>query len=217
MIRLDSYSQWTGRNRAADGKATFDEALQNYARIREQLAGQAYLLDIWLTGWLEAANAVTAFSAVEKGQQAAVELRSLCRDLLTGHEADTAHPFYEQVKTYTAEHPLQYRELYTRMSVCFCRLAFDFLNGAAPRFQAEQQKAVREVLDLVDHESQYRQICRELNGEDAMCALLASLRRCFLSADPMLCFYHGFANELLNELTMQDRETGKTVAQLLNG
>ena len=95
-------------------------------------------------------------------------------------------------------------------------LAHDFLEtAAAKRFYEEQEQSVSDVLDIAELRELYRKICGVLGCEEEMQSINSLFRQRFLLITPINACLQGLTDDLLYELTYQDKESSRTVFQLL--
>lgn len=192
-------------------------ALLSLARnIRLKLGRQGYLLDSYLSLFLEAANAVLVYEAASDGFERGGELRSLCFDVIDRGGTEKEHPLYASaLNTLIARTDmLHYQERQTRMNLLYAILSDEFLPFIAKHFQREVDDRLgashysQKMINLFERIS-------EVVGEPLMETLNLRLKQRFLLAPLVPVFAQGVTNDLLDCLTSRDSETSKQVFQLL--
>ena len=215
MSTFENYTDFIGEDPSAQMRSAFDGLMEQTKAIRERLGGKAYLMDRFLNCLLTSVNHSLAYCASSDGFDTACELRTLCRDIIGGRERSKGYPFYEQAKAYIETHPLDCQEDSTKAALYAVALAHDFLESAAKRFYAEQEESVSDVLDIAELRELYRKICGMLGGEEEMRTINSLFRQRFLLITPINAYLQGLTDDLLYELTYQDKESSRTIFQLL--
>lgn len=184
--------------------------------IRLKLGRQGYLLDSYLSLFLEAANAVLAYEAAEDGFERSGELRSLCFNVIDRGNTEKDHPLYDMaLNTLIARTDiLRYQERQTRMHLLYTILSDEFLAFIAKHFQQEVDDRLGTVYDSQKLINLFSRIS-EVVGEPLMETLNLRLKQRFLLAPLVSVFAQGLTNDLLYCLTSRDSETSKQVFQLL--
>lgn len=184
--------------------------------IRLKLGRQGYLLDSYLSLFLEAANAVLIYEAADDGFERGGELRSLCFNVIDRGGTEKDHPFYgKALNTLIARTDiLHYQERQTRMNLLYAILSDEFLPFIATHFQQEANDRLgtaydsQKLIDLFDRIS-------GVVGEPLMETLNLRLKQRFLLTPLVTVLAQGVTNDLLYCLTSRDSETSKQVFQLL--
>ena len=215
MNTFEKYMDFIGEDPSAQMRYAFDGLMEHARAVRKRLGKKFYLLDRYLNCMLTAVNHSLAYCASSDGFDTSCELRGMCRDILTGRERMKSHPFYGQAKTYIEKHPLDCQEDATKAALYAAALTHDFLETAAKRFCEEQEESVSDVLDIAELRELYRKICVLLGGEEEMQAINSLFRQRFLLITPINAYLQGLTDDLLYELTYQDKESSRTVFQLL--
>ena len=184
--------------------------------IRLKLGKQGYLLDSYLSLFLEGANAMLAYEAGSDGFERGGELRSLCFDVLDRTKAEKDHPFYDTaLNTLIARmDTMRYQERQTRMNLLYVALADEFLPFAVKHFLREAVRRIGDGCDIPKLKGLYQRIS-EVVGEPLMETLNLRLKQRFLTAPMVPVFVQGATNDLLYCLLSRDSETSKQVFQLL--
>ena len=184
--------------------------------IRVRLGKQGYLLDSYLSLFLEGANAMMAYEAGNDGFERGCELRSLCFDVLDRDSKDKDHPFYDTaLNTLIARmDTMRYQERQTRMNLLYAALADDFLPFAVKHFLREAESRIGDNCDIPKLTDLYQRIS-EAVGETLMETLNLRLKQRFLTASLVPVFVQGATNDLLYCLLNRDSETNKQIFQLL--
>jgi hypothetical protein len=215
MNTFEKVTDFIGENSIGQMRSSFDELMEQVSVPRKRLGKQAYILDKYLSYLLKSANNSLAYCASSDGFDTACELRILCRDIIDGRERSKSHPFYEHAKAYIKEHPFDCQEAATKEALYVVALAHDFLEIVAKRFYEEQQRSIARVLDISDARELYQKISRLLGGENEIQNINRLFCQRFLLITPMAGYLQGLTDDLLYELTYQDRESSQMVFQLL--
>jgi len=186
------------------------------ADMRSRLGEQAYLLDSHLRMILEAVAIIPLTHESRVGLGIGSELNGMIRRVTQG-EPEEANPLYEKVKAYIEEHPLPWRESYTRHSMYFAALLGDYAEGAAKEYRQKLAEHIRSHTDFdaVKLRELRRRVCELLGGEADMQRLEDLFRQGFLSVMPMSGFAQGVSDALLSVITSRDEETSKLIFQLM--
>jgi hypothetical protein len=182
--------------------------------IRRKLGKQDYLLDKYIAFILEGMNKPLLQESAESGFPAFSELRHLCLAVMKDETGCRDHPFYEKVKAHIEADPLCYQEAHTKLNLYCIALAGDFFEYAAKEYAHKLKEMQRAVFDIVYLRDLYRRICFVMDGEEQMEKLNLLLRQRFLIVTPMAGFLQGMTNDLLEDLTERDVETGKQAVRL---
>lgn len=184
--------------------------------IRLKLGKQGYLLDSYLSLFLEGANAILAYEAAEDGFDRGGELRHLCFAMIDRNGEEKDHPFYA-----TALHTqiarldmLRYQERQTRMNLMYATLSDEFLPFAVKHFLMGVDDRLGSAYDSLKLNDLFRRIS-EVVGESMMETLNLRLKQRFLFAPLVSFFIQGLTNDLLYCLVGRDSETSRQVFQLL--
>ena len=215
MNTFEKYMDFIGEDPSAQMRYAFDGLMEHARAVRKRLGKKFYLLDRYMNCMLTAVNHSLAYCSSSDGFDTACELRGMCRDILVGRERLKGHPFYGQAKAYIEAHLLDCQEDATKAALYATALAYDFLEVAAKRFYEEQEQSVFDVLDIAELRELYRKICGMLGGEEEMQAINSLFRQRFLLITPINAYLQGLTDDLLYELTYQDKESSLTVFQLL--
>lgn len=95
MNIFETHEGFSGRFDPDSTGGTLLSLLTLAGDIRLKLGRQGYLLDSYLSLFLEGANAMLAYEAGSDGFERGGELRSLCFDVLDRDGTERDHPFYE--------------------------------------------------------------------------------------------------------------------------
>lgn len=193
------------------------QSLLTLARdIRLKLGRQGYLLDSYLSLFLEAANAVLIYEAADDGFERGGELRSLCFDVIDQGGTEKDHPLYATaLNTLIARTDiLRYQERHTKMHLLYAILSDEFLPFMAKHFQQEVDDRLGATYDSPKLTGLFSRISGVV-GEPQMETLNLRLKQRFLLTPLATVFAQGVTNDLLYCLTSRDSETSKQVFQLL--
>ncbi len=181
-----------------------------------KLGRQAYLLDSYLSLFMEGANAILAYEAGSDGFERGGELRSLCFDMLDRGGAEKDHPFYDTALNTLIGRVdiMRCQERQTRMNLPYATLADEFLPFAVKHFLREAESRIGDNCDAPKLTDLYRRIS-EAAGEALMETLNLRLKQRFLTAPMVPVFVQGATNDLLYCLLHRDSETNKQIFQLL--
>lgn len=215
MNTFEKYTDFIGEDPSLQIRSAFDGLMEQVRAVRERLGKKAYLLDRYLNCMLTAVNHSLAYCASSDGFDTACELKGMCRDILVRRERMKGHPFYGQAKAYIEAHALDCQENSTKAVLYAAALTHDFLESATKRFYSEQEQSVSDVLDIAELRELYRKICSVLGDEEEMQAINSLFRQRFLLITPINAYLQGLTDDLLYELTYQDKESSRTVFQLL--
>lgn len=184
--------------------------------IRLKLGKQGYLLDSYLSLFLEGANSVLAYDAASDGFERGSELRRLCFDLIDQTKKEKDHPFYETGLNTLIAHMdmLRYQERQTKMNLLYATLADDYLPYAVKYFLRETEGALGNAYDGPKLTQLYQRIS-EVVREPLMETLNLRLKQRFLVAPLVMLFAQGATNDLLYCLLNRDSETSRQTFQLL--
>lgn len=210
------YGDFCGEDRSAELNRTIRDFFELAADMRSRLGEQAYLLDSHLQMMLEAVAVIPLFHVSRAGSNVGSELNGIIRRVTQG-EPDEANPLYEKVKAYIEEHPLPWRESYTRHSLYFAALLGDYAEGAAKKYRQELAEHIQTHtnFDAVRLRELRRSVCDLLGCETDMERLEDLFRQGFLSVMPMAGFVQGLSDAMLSVITSRDEETSKLIFQLL--
>lgn len=184
--------------------------------IRLKLGRQGYLLDSYLSLFLEAANAVLVYEAADDGFERGCELRSLCFDVIDRGGTEKDHPFYDMALNTLIDRTdiLRYQERQTRMNLLYAILSDEFFPFIAKHFQQEADDRISAAYDSPKLIDLFGRIS-EVVGVPLMETLNLRLKQRFLLTPLVTVFAQGVTNDLLYCLTSRDSETSKQVFQLL--
>lgn len=216
MNIFETHEGFSGRFDPDSTGGTLLSLLTLAGEIRLKLGRQGYLLDSYLSLFLEGANAMLAYEAGSDGFERGGELRSLCFDVLDRDGAEKDHPFYgTALNTLIARmDTMRYQERQTRMNLLYAALADEFLPFAVKHFLREAESRIAESCDIPKLTDLYRRIS-EAVGETLMETLNLRLKQRFLMAPMVPVFVQGATNDLLYCLLHRDSETNKQIFQLL--
>ncbi|MCB6366347.1 hypothetical protein LI291_09195 [Intestinibacillus massiliensis] len=216
MNIFESHEGFSGRFDPDSTGGTLLSLLTLAGDIRLKLGRQGYLLDSYLTLFLEGANAMLAYEAGSDGFERGGELRSLCFDVLDRDGEEKDHLFYDTaLNTLIARMDMiRYQERQTRMNLLYATLADEFLLFAVKHFLREAESRIGDGCDIPKLMCLYRRIS-EVVGEPLMETLNLRLKQRFLIVPIVPVFVQGATNDLLYCLLNRDSETDKQVFQLL--
>lgn len=203
----------TGSFEAGGGLASL---LTQAREVRLKLGKRGYLLDNYLSMFMEASNEVLSFDAADDGFEVGCELRSLCVSLIDRSEKEKGNPLYGKALNTLNENPeiLQYQEQYTRVNLLYVLCFDDYLPMIEEQFMQATNKSISNVYDLPAHRQLYRSIA-EIVGEPIMERFNLSLKQLFLAVPLVSVFVQGLTNDLLYCLSSRDKETSRQIFQLL--
>ena len=95
MNMFESHEGFSGRFDPDSTGGSLLSLLTLARDIRLKLGRQGYLLDSYLSLFLEGANAMLAYEAGSDGFERGGELRSLCFDVLDRDGTEKDYPFYD--------------------------------------------------------------------------------------------------------------------------
>lgn len=202
-----------------DGEVTGNSLLSLFQlakQIQSRLDKQGYLLDCYLSLFLEGVSNALAYEADDEGQQSGGDFQDLCFHALDGTEPEKEHPLCQRVKETYAKlqgEPL-FQERYTQLCLLFFPLADELMAYATTGFVEEQKKALNGVVDEIHLHQLYNQISH-LAGESMIEELNRRLKQRFLIAPLAAVFAQGLTDDLLCRLTARDQETSRQMFQLL--
>lgn len=216
MNIFETHTQFSGRFDPDSTGGSLLALLSLARNIRLKLGRQGYLLDSYLSLFLEAANAVLVYEAADDGFERGGELRSLCFDVIDRGSTEKDHPLYASaLNTLIARTDmLHYQERQTRMNLLYAILSDEFLPFIAKHFQREVDDRLGASYDSQKMINLFERIS-EVVGEPLMETLNLRLKQRFLLAPLVPVFAQGVTNDLLYCLTSRDSETSKQVFQLL--
>lgn len=216
MNIFESHEGFSGRFDPDSTGGTLLSLLTLAGDIRSKLGRQGYLLDSYLSLFLEGANAMLAYEAGSDGFERGGELRSLCFDVLDRDGTEKDHPFYDTALNALIARmdTMRYQERQTRMNLLYAALADEFLPFAVKHFLREAEHRINDNCDIPKLTDLYRRIS-EAVGEALMETLNLRLKQRFLTAPMVPVFVQGATNDLLYCLLHRDSETNKQIFQLL--
>lgn len=216
MNIFESHEGFSGRFDPDSTGGTLLSLLTLAGDIRLRLGRQGYLLDSYLSLFLEGANAMLAYEAGNDGFERGCELRSLCFNVLDRDSKEKDHPFYDTaLNTLIARmDTIRYQERQTRMNLLYAALADDFLPFAVKHFLREAESRIGDNCDISKLTDLYQRISVAV-GETLMETLNLRLKQRFLTAPLVPVFVQGATNDLLYCLLNRDSETYKQIFQLL--
>lgn len=216
MNMFESWEGFCGHVGTDSMGGSLQSLLMSARDIRTRLGKKAYLLDHYLSLFLEGANAMLAYEAAESGFDSGCELRGLCFDAINQTKAQEDHPFYATVNNTlsTKREMLSYEEKATNVNLLYVTLSDAFLPFALKCFLREADFKLGIVLDFQELIELYEQISA-ITGEAVMERFNLRLKQRFLVAPLVSVFVQGFTNDLLYCLSSRDSETSKQVFQLM--
>lgn len=216
MNIFEQHTGFTGCFGSNSTGGTLLSLLAQAAEIRQKLGVRGYLLDNYLSMFLEAANTMLTSEVAEEGFSRSNDLRKLCFSVLDGSEKEKGHPLYNRaVNTHLEKlDMMQYQERQTKMNLFYTLLFDEFLPLAVNQYLEEAKNEISNAYDQPTFLSLYRDIVEEV-GEPLMESLNLRLKQRFLVAPLASVFVQGLNNDLLYTLTTRDRETSRQVFQLL--
>lgn len=216
MNIFETHEGFSGRFDPNSTGGTLLSLLTLAGDIRLRLGSQGYLLDSYLSLFMEGANAMLAYEAGSDGFERGGELRSLCFDVLDRGGTEKDHPFYDTaLNTLIARmDTMRYQERQTRMNLLYASLADDFLLFAVKHFLREAESRIGDNCDIPKLTDLYRRIS-EAAGETLMETLNLRLKQRFFTAPLVPVFVQGATNDLLYCLLHRDSETNKQIFQLM--
>lgn len=183
------------------------------ADIRKRLGKKGYMLEKYLSCFLDGALAVHTHEAAEKGFYAYNEMNELINTVLAGNSDRKEHPLYEKVEEYIKTHPLEFQERETEKRIYSVAMSSVFLEFQAEKYRHEFKKKLRFKFDTVEFDSLHRDIAAA-TGDGSMEKLNLLLRQRFMLVTPMAAFVQGLTDDLLYALTSRDDETSKLTVGL---
>ena len=197
MNIFETHEGFSGRFDPDSTGGTLLSLLALAGDIRLKLDRQAYLLDSYLSLFMEGANAMLAYEAGSDGFERGGELD---RD---GTEKD--HPFYDTALNALIGRVdiMRCQERQTRMNLLYATLADEFLPFAVKHFLREAESRIGDNCDIPKLTDLYRRIS-EAVGKTLMETL-----------NLVPVFVQGATNDLLYCLLHRDSETNKQIFQLL--
>lgn len=216
MNIFESHEGFSGRFDPDSTGGTLLSLLTLAGDIRLKLGRQGYLLDSYLSLFLEGANAMLAYEAGSDGFERGGELRSLCFDVLDRDGTEKDHPFYDTALNTLVSRmdTMRYQERQTRMNLLYASLADEFLPFAVKHFLREAESRIGDNCDIPKLTDLHRRIS-EAAGETLLETLNLRLKQRFLTAPLVPVFVQGATNDLLYCLLHRDSETNKQIFQLL--
>lgn len=216
MNMFESHEGFSGRFDPDSTGGSLLSLLTLARDIRLKLGRQGYLLDSYLSLFLEGANAMLAYEAGSDGFERGGELRSLCFDVLDRDGTEKDYPFYDTALNALTGRAdiMRCQERQTRMNLLYASLADEFLPFAVKHFLREAESRIGDNCDIPKLTDLYRRIS-EVAGETQMETLNLRLKQRFLTAPLIPVIVQGATNDLLYCLLHRDSETNKQVFQLL--
>jgi len=211
----DFKSALVGNLKPKDMRHSFEELLTQAKEIRKQLGERKDLLDRYLSGLSESARSAYADVASEDGVETAQILRFICRDIVLGEKRFINYPFYRHAESYIKSHPVVCKDATTKAALYTIALTHDYLEIEVKRFLHTQGQNLKGMLDRIDLQELFCQICGIIGGEAGMKNLDRLFRERFLIITSLEGFLQGMAGDLMFELTFKDMESSKQVFQLL--
>lgn len=216
MNIFETHTEFSGRFDSDSMGGSLLSLLTLARDIRLKLGRQGYLLDNYLSLFLEAANAVLAYEAANDGFKRGSELRSLCFGVIDRDDTEKDHPLYATARNIliTRMDTLCYQERRTRMNLLYAFLSDDFLPFVVEHFLQEVDEKLNDACDFPTLDDLFGRIC-EMAGESQMETLNLRLKQRFLLAPLVTVFVQGVTSELLYCLISRDNETSRQVFQIL--
>lgn len=216
MNIFETHEGFSGRFDPDSTGGTLQSLLTLAGDIRLKLGRQAYLLDSYLSLFLEGANAILAYEAGSDGFERGGELRSLCFDVLDRDGTERDHPFYDTALNALIARMdiMRCQERQTRMNLLYASLTDEFLPFAVKHFLREAESRIGDNCDIPKLTDLYHRIS-DAAGEPQMETFNLRLKQRFLTAPLIPVFMQGATNDLLYCLLHRDSETSKQIFQLL--
>lgn len=216
MNIFESHEGFSGRFDPDSKGGTLTSLLTLAGDIRLKLGRQGYLLDSYLSLFMEGANAMLAYEAGNDGFERGGELRSLCFDVLDRDGMEKDRPFYDTALNALIGRVdiMRCQERQTRMNLLYASLADEFLPFVVKYFLREAEGRIGNGCDIPKLTDLYQRISDAV-GEPLMETLNLRLKQRFLTAPLVPVFVQGATNDLLYCLLHRDSETNKQIFQLL--
>lgn len=216
MNIFETYTEFFGHFDSDSTGGSLLSLLTLARNIRLKLGRQGYLLDSYLSLFLDAANAVMVYEAADNGFNRSGKLRRLCFDIIDRGDMEKDPRIYNTaLKAMIAQTDvLRYQERHTRMSLLFAILSDEFLFSTVKYFKQEMDDRLNAAYDSQELIYLFKRIS-EAVGEPLMETLNLRLKQRFILVPLVTVFSQGVTNDLLYCLTSRDGETSKQVFQLL--
>lgn len=181
--------------------------------IKSQMGKKAYLLDKYLSTFLDAASEIISSDTVQAGIGAGAELRYLCKLKDYNKESDS-FPFVQKFRNFIETHPLDFEETVTKKSLYLCLLSDEYLETALNEFTKNWRHQIFSRFDTIALNDLFDTIC-SMTGNEKMEQLNHMLYRRFFTVFPADAFVCGFTHNLLYHLTYRDPETKKQIWEFI--
>ncbi len=184
--------------------------LREAASIRKQMGRKGYLLDAYLSDFLEAVTPLSDYEACEEGFSDAGEFRDLCRKAAEQRPTDPAVQEVYGENSWISS----FQESSTRtellQALCLDRQLPVFIRN----FMNKWRNKIGGELDVPAFQELYQRITDEV-GENVMEKFNLHLKQRFMIAPCLGMFLQGMTCDLLLALITEDMETNRRVFQIL--
>lgn len=184
--------------------------------IRDRLGEQGYLLDSYLSLFLEAANAMLAYEAADNGLHDGGRLQRLCFGIADGVSLQRNHPLHAMLRNTPdvwGKTP-RFRVRETRMHLLYAALSDGFLPLAMEGFERELNGRLCDACDPIRLRELFKRISG-IAGEPLMEDLNGRLKQRFILVPLTAVYAQGLTSDLIYHLKSRDSETSRQVFQLL--
>lgn len=203
---------------SVENEATNDTLLSLFQLAKEiqtRLGKQSYLLDCYLSVFLDALSNLVSYKTAEEGLAKNNELQLFFCDLFKGTDQKESSPIYKKAKElfHNQAQKLPYQEQDTKICLLMILIADDMMLYSVADFMKEQAEKFCKMVDEIRMEKLYQQISY-IVGEAVMEQFNLKLKQRFLIAPVIRVFAQGINNDLIDILNMRDDETSKQMFQL---
>jgi len=211
MERFSEYQDVYGKIDIDNQVGIINQMFKSAAEIRQRLGKKGYLLENYLSLFLESVIAACDNFLTTEGDCLSNELNGLILRVMDGKTDN--NPFYETVKNYIDSHPLNYQEKVTRHRFYSTALFADYLTYRAKGHREFLSESIRHTADNVLVGKLHEEI-NGIIGSGSMEKLNLLLGKVFLSVLPMNTFIQMISISLADCLTYRDCETSRLIVGL---
>jgi hypothetical protein len=213
MNSFQNVSDFIEKDSTANLYDSFKELLEQARSIRRCLGERAYLIDNYLSYMFEATGKLQEF--VSNGLDDSMELRGICRNIISQTGNYSSHPFYTHAKAYIESHPHQFCEFSTKEALYVIALTHDFLEYKVNLLIKKEEKALSEIIDIIEIKELFYRISGLLGNNDAMRRINKLFCQRFLVITPTASFIQGLTSDLIFSMGERDRETSRQLFQII--
>ncbi len=206
---------FTGRDATRDLRKSFTELLDQIKLLKLELGEHAYLMDCYFSCILEATSKLREFTTISNGLDDAMELRGICRSIISGSGHYSEHPFYIHAQNYINAMTCQFHEDSTKEAYCVIELFHDYLEYKVNLFIRQQEQVLYSDSDIPKIKEMFYKICDILGDTEQMMNINRLFCQRFFTVTPTDGFIQGLTSDLIYSMIERDMESSWQVFQFI--